>query len=127
MNDLYWINTLGNLNVVMTIICIVSIIGTAISLAWFMDTNYFEEDDSSDSEQKNSKAVFRVFAISLIISSLFSIFIPAKEDLYVIYGVGTTIDYLKGSKEAKKLPDKAIKALNVFLDNKTKEDSISHK
>lgn len=50
-----------------------------------------------------------------------TVFIPSKEQLYVIYGVGTVVDYVKGSKEVQKLPDNAVKALNMWLENVNKE------
>ena len=55
------------------------------------------------------------------------LFIPLTEQLYAIYGVGTVIDYAKGSKEVQKLPDNAVKALNVWLENvnKDKKDSLN--
>lgn len=39
-----------------------------------------------------------------------------------IYGVGGTIDYLKENKDANKIPDKCIKALDKYLDDVLKED-----
>lgn len=59
--------------------------------------------------------------ILTIIPILMTAFIPSKEQLYVIYGVGTVIDYAKGSKEVQKLPDNAVKALNMWLENVNKE------
>ena len=48
-------------------------------------------------------------------------FIPSTEQLYMIYGVGGTIDYLKENPTAKELPDKCIKALDTWVDNLNKE------
>lgn len=55
------------------------------------------------------------------------ILIPSKTELYAIYGVGTVLDYAKSSKEVQKLPDNAVKALNIYLENIQKEDSVSEK
>ena len=55
------------------------------------------------------------------------VLIPSKNELYAIYGVGSVIDYAKSSKEVQKLPDNAVKALNVYLENIQKEDSVSEK
>lgn len=57
----------------------------------------------------------------LIISTLVITFVPSKRDLYMIYGVGETIDYLKDNPTAKELPDKCIKALDTWVDNLNKE------
>ena len=51
--------------------------------------------------------------------------VPSKEELYAIYGVGPIIDYAKGSKEVQKLPDNAVKALNVYLENIQKRNNTS--
>lgn len=44
--------------------------------------------------------------------------------MYIIYGVGSVVDYLQENEEAKQLPDKTIKALNTFADKykQTKEE-----
>ena len=44
-----------------------------------------------------------------------NIFIPDKKTLYVIYDIGGTLDYLKENKTAKQIPDKAILALDKYL------------
>ena len=42
--------------------------------------------------------------------------------MYMIYGVGSVIDYYQDSDEAKKLPDKTIKMLNQLCDKYIKEE-----
>lgn len=46
-----------------------------------------------------------------------------------INGIGTVIDYAKENKEVQKLPNNAVKALNIWLENvnKEKKDSINNK
>ena len=46
---------------------------------------------------------------------------------FAIYGVGSVIDYAKNSKEVQKLPDNAVKALNVYLESVQKKDSTDNK
>jgi hypothetical protein len=38
-----------------------------------------------------------------------------------IYGIGGTIDYLKSNETAKRIPDKCIKALDLYIDSQLKE------
>ena len=57
-----------------------------------------------------------------IISSFILIFIPSTKDMYMIYGVGSTIDYLKENETAKQLPDKCIKYLDKWIDENLKEE-----
>ena len=47
---------------------------------------------------------------------------PSQKNLLIIYGVGGTIDYLKENKDANKIPDKCVKALDKYLDDALKED-----
>ena len=122
MSDLYWINVFGNISSTIIVLLILSAIGSIVTCIWFLDSKY--SDYSNDGAKKCSKKLFRAFIIVFPILLCINVFLPSKEDLYTIYGVGTTIDYLKDSKEAKKLPDNAVKALNVYLTNMAKEDSI---
>ena len=53
----------------------------------------------------------------MLISVLGGTLIPSKEDLYLIYGAGTIVDYCKDSPKIKEIPDKAIDVLNRYLDS----------
>ena len=67
-----------------------------------------------------------IILISIFLSgSIGSIFIPTTKEAVIIYGVGNTIDYLKSNKTAGKLPDKALKVLDLYLDKELKEESDS--
>lgn len=54
-------------------------------------------------------------------------FIPSTKYLLIIYGVGGTIDYLKENKDANKIPDKCVKALDKYLDDVLTEDKDKDK
>lgn len=41
---------------------------------------------------------------------------------FLFLGVGGTIDYLKENKDANKIPDKCVKALDKYLDDALTED-----
>ena len=65
-----------------------------------------------------------IILVSIFLSgSIGSIFIPTTKEAVIIYGV--TIDYLKSNKTAGKLPDKALKVLDLYLDKELKEESDS--
>ena len=59
--------------------------------------------------------------ITFAISVAGCIFIPSQTEMYTIIGIGGTIEYLQGNEKARQLPDKAIDALNHYLDT-IKED-----
>ena len=44
-------------------------------------------------------------------------FVPGKNEACFIYGAGTIVDYCKDNSKVKEIPDKAIDALNRYLDN----------
>ena len=47
--------------------------------------------------------------------------VPSESKLYVIYGIGNTIDYIRTNDKAKQLPDKAIDCIYKYLDEHSKK------
>lgn len=120
MTELYWITRLDSICVVLMFIAIIStgcLIGGII-------TRYGEEFSSK--EKKAASKWIKYSLAILILSVIAKVFTPSTKDAYIIYGVGNTIDYLKSSEEAKKLPDNALKALNSYLES-IKEENDSDK
>lgn len=115
MSELYWLITLSNLGI---FFCVIGTIVCAISaLAFFMSF-----DDSDSSEYRNGRKSIRAFIIGCIL--IFgSLFIPNKDELCVIYGLGTIVDYVQENPKAKTIPDKVINIANNYLD-KLNNDSI---
>ena len=121
MSTLYWINVLGNLSDVCMIIFIMSAL---LSLVFFLVTIFYENEIKADLSKVGYKKFVKVRktnCIVLIISTLVLVFLPTKNQLYIIYGVGGAIEYLKENPTAKELPDKCIKALDTWVDNLNKE------
>lgn len=121
MSTLYWINVLGNLNDVCMIIFEISAL---FGITFFLVTIFHEDDIKGDLSKVGYKRFVKVRNtnyIVLIISTLVLVFFPTKSQLYIIYGVGGSIDYLKDNPTAKELPDKCIKALDNWVDNLNKE------
>lgn len=121
MSTLYWINVLGNLSDVCMIIFTMSAL---LSLVFFFVTIFYENEIKADLSKvgyKNFVKVRKTNCIVLIISILVLVFLPTKNQLYIIYGVGGAIDYLKDNPTAKELPDKCIKALDTWVDNLNKD------
>ena len=126
MSELYWLNVLGNLNGFCRFFMVLSIIAFVVCVIV-----YFVSKDEDLYFPLTSKSIakfirFTLFPI-LIISTIGNTFIPDTKTLYVIYGVGVTLDYLKENKTAKQIPYKAILALDKYLNeqlgyNDNKED-----
>lgn len=58
---------------------------------------------------------------AISIAGVMLVFIPTTKEMLLIYGVGGTIDYIKSNDTAKELPDKAVKALDKYLDEISKD------
>jgi hypothetical protein len=52
---------------------------------------------------------------------LLGISLPSKQDAYIIYGIGSVVDYIQDNDEARQLPDKTVKMLNALADKYTEE------
>lgn len=113
MKNLYWFSVLGCFKDVCIAAMIILIITFVVLLITYIVM--IAENENESIRTKIGKIAFKIFA-ALFVTSLFVIFVPSKEDMYVIYGVGKTIDYLKENPEAKQLPDKTVEFLNVVMD-----------
>lgn len=126
MSELYWLNVLGNLNGFFRFFMVLSIIAFVVCVIFYFVSKY--EDLCLPLTSKSIAKFIRFTLLPiLIISNIGNTFIPDTKNLYVIYGVGGTLDYLKENKTAKQIPDKAILALDKYLneqleDNDNKED-----
>lgn len=124
MRDLYWITVLGNLKITsaaftftLGLVLLLLIIGYSVS------SSIDKKEDTSEYRKKCIKRVLLPFIIAI----LGVIFIPSTKELYLIYGVGGTMDYLKSNSTAKQFPDKCVKALDKWLDStmdENKEEEI---
>lgn len=121
MSILYWITILDNLKGLCMLICALSLMLSAV--CFLLNLFYAEEikeGDTTFSYKSFNKSKNWAYTL-LIISTLVVTFVPSKRELYIIYGVGGTIDYLKENPTAKELPDKCIKALDIWIDSFNKE------
>lgn len=114
MNTLYWFNVLNGFAEISCILVILLIIGLCVLLGTYI-IHYIVEGKDDKTTVFIKKMLWKLF-IPFCITTMAAIFIPSKEDMYIIYGVGGTLDYLKENPEAGKLPDKTIELLNVAMD-----------
>lgn len=115
MSTLYWLTIIGNINTIAAVALTVFVI---ICLVTFL------EKDEVYPNKKICK-IYKISFIGILMSLVLCIIIPSKDDLYAIYGVGSVLDYAKNSKEVQKLPDNAVKALNIYLEDIQKRDSMT--
>ena len=110
MNELYWLTRLEYIQNFLVIVMSISGIVLFFSFVlWFMA-------NCIDEAKLTLKWVIGSFT-TLVISSLIFVFVPSTKEALLIWGVGSTIDYLQENETAKQLPDKCINALNDWVDS----------
>ena len=123
MSEIYWITRLGVISTAANVIFGLSLGVLIVAFLGYLvyRFDYFYTED----ELKKYDTKFRTVVIHIIpiitISALVTLFVPSKNELIMIYGIGSTIDYIQDNDKAKELPDKVINALNIYLDNINKE------
>ena len=128
MGELYLINVIGkisDLTEFVFCICIIIVLG-----AWLVGASAFgsgvftgelEKDDIQYKICKYSKIISVKTLIIGTIAALITVFVPNKKDMYMIFGVGTAIDYIQKNEDVKKLPDKCVNAIEMWVDSINKE------
>lgn len=117
MTEIYWITRLDAIGgYFFAIALITGILGAMILITSIIC--YAQ----NELEEVPLKKIWTGLISTCIISSFILIFIPSTKDMYMIYGVGGTIDYLKENETTKQLPDKCIKYLDKWVDENLKEE-----
>lgn len=112
MWELYLLTRLGTIFPILIIIAVLA--GT---ISFFTGINILCEDDV----ERNTKT-FKRSAVALAISLVGIIFIPTKQDMMLIYGVGATLDYLQDNEKVQQLPDKCVDALEAWVESLSKDN-----
>lgn len=112
MWELYLITRLGVIFPILVIIAVVS--GIISAVAWI--------DIVTKGDVEFSMKMFKRSAVVLAISILGIVSIPTKQDMLLIYGFGTTLDYLKDNEKVQQLPDKCVDALEAWVESLSEEE-----
>ena len=120
MSEIYWITRIGELDTLFSIMWTVSLIvvcsgGFAFLMALAVG------DDEIDNLRQYVKKITSCLCIVFAIGVIGDIILPSRNDSMLIYGLGSMIDYVQSNDKAKQLPDKAIDALNRYMDEAYKE------
>ena len=115
MNEIYWITRLDGIQAFFAI-CTILVVFAIIIL--FINILILNGEDEKTKSQKWLKKLF----CSLPFFILPLIFIPSTKDALLIYGLGGSLDYIKGNDTAKKLPEKAVMALDRYLEELNKDE-----
>ena len=121
MNTLYWLTVLGKLgDLFPAIMIITSILLIIIGIGSLI----FHVENEENAPLLTKATLFCFF--TLVTLGLISLFVPTKKELYIIYGVGSAVDYIKDNPDAKQLPTKCIETIDKWAeslsDNNNKQD-----
>lgn len=105
MSEIYWITRLDTIQG----FCIGGlVIGFLLLFTWCM----FKACDKKSYSTLKWSGITSVFIFGLAV-----MFIPTSRDAMLIFGIGTTIDYIQNNETAKQLPDKCINALDNWVES----------
>ena len=119
MVEIYWLQRIGALSVLFNVMWIfATIVVGAFLLVAPMAIEVIKENNITN----QAKKVAKTLAAILIVGVIGSIITPSTKEMYAIYGLGGTIDYIKSNDKAKQLPDKCVDALTRYVDSIEKEN-----
>lgn len=126
ISDMYWITRLSSIHDAFLLILIIA--ATAAVLTGIIVLSFSNDDEDDNACFKRIKKCFITSAVAVVLSGIVLVFVPKTNEALLIYGVGTTIDYVNNNKNTKQLQDKAVQALDKYLDslNKDVENKNSH-
>ena len=111
MSEIYWITRLDSIKFLFEGVAVFSVLGLiACAIVWFIAK---VEDFDMPSQVRRC---VQVVIVTLGFSTLIITFTPSSKDAMAIIGIGGTIEYLKDNEGARGLPEKALKALDMYLD-----------
>lgn len=105
MTEIYWITRLDAIYSLFGTVMIFSFLGIFILLLL-----------SLLGDLKKYIKCIKMLIISFVIGFLGCTFTPTTNEVMLMYGLGTMKEYVDSNEKAKELPDKAIDALNKYLD-----------
>lgn len=117
ISQMYWITRLTAIHDAFMFVFIASIIVAVIVGIFLLATS--DEDFSCPTVKK----IFISGVILAVLGGLGLTFTPKTSEALLIYGVGATIDYVDNNETVKQLPDKAIEALDKYLDSLNKDEN----
>ena len=126
ISDMYWITRLSSIHDAFLFILIIA--ATVAVLTGIIVLSFSNDDEDDNACFKRIKKCFITAVVAVVLSGIGLVFVPKTNEALLIYGVGTTIDYVDSNETIKQLPDKAVQALDKYLDslNKDGENKNSH-
>lgn len=111
ISQMYWITRLTAIHDAFLFVFIASIIVSIVFGVFLIATS------DEPTNYRGAKKTFTLGIIFAVLGGLGLTFVPKTSEALLIYGVGSTIDYVENNETIKQLPDKAVKALDKYLDS----------
>lgn len=118
--SIYLIESADTIKFIFILLLIISSIASVTILGMLWSYTNLEDEGF---EKKSAKKWLKNAFISNICFLILVLITPSTNTLYKIFGIGTVLEYIKNSDEAKQLPDNALKAINYYLKEIPKEDA----
>ena len=113
MNEIYLITRLGMINVWLIIFSLISgIIMAVLTIVYII-----AKSENDEPMIKGVKSILKPSTIVFFICLPLTILTPTKDEALLIWGVGSTIDYIQDNETAKQLPDKVVNALDAWVES----------
>ena len=127
-DKMYWFTRLTAITTALKTILIISVIlaGAALIfwvIVYFTDPEYMP--DGEEGKRRFLKIGSKTLCISTIVFAIGLIgrtFTPTTSEALIIYGVGESVECLQHNKDAVQIPEKALQALNKYLDDNLGSD-----
>lgn len=126
MSEIYWITRLDLISGWLIGFAVISAIVTVIAIICYVCNRSDYEKYNIEADKRWTEFSSKLFKISFPCFFAFcasSILTPTTNEAMLIYGVGTTIDYVKQNNTLQQIPDKCINALDAWVDSLTKKES----
>ena len=119
MTEIYWLQRIGALSDLFNVMWIfATVVGGFFLVFAPLAIEVIKENNITD----QAKKVAKTLAVVFVVGAIGSIITPSTKEMYAIYGLGGTIDYIKSNDKAKQLPDKCVDALTRYVDSVEKEN-----
>ena len=126
MSEIYWITRLDLISGWLIGFAVISAIVTLIAIICYVCNRSDYEKYHIEADKRWTEFSSKLFKISFPCFFTFcvsSILTPTTNEAMLIYGVGTTIDYVKQNNTLQQIPDKCINALDAWVDSLTEKES----
>lgn len=124
MAEIYWLQRVGGLSTFFSVMWIFAITVIGLFLIFSpMAIEIIRENNITN----QAKKVGKTLVVVLIVGAIGGILTPTEKEMWAIYGIGGTIDYIRSNDKAKQLPDKCVDALTRYVDSIEKENEDNNK